>query len=355
MSLRRPPGCPPLPSIAGLSWRPMVEEDAPALARLSEAGRVADGGTEVTTEETARRDLTNPHAPMATNSACLAADDGELAAFGVVHERLEGSRARHVFLWGLTHPAQRGRGIGAAMLGWAEARGREILATQPPDLPRLLETFREEAVTDAIELHLRFGFRPVRWYHDMRRDLREPIPPEPDLAGLRMAGFDAAWKDRLRLAHNEAFVDHWGSEPLPADVFERDFVGDPHFRADLSFLVLDGDELAGYTINYVAADDWVVTGIRDGWIGQLGVRRPWRRRGVATALLVRSMKAFRAAGLEAASLGVDTENPTGAVGVYERVGFRSWKRFVRLAKDLEDPAGPLVSPGGLPAAGPPAP
>ena len=336
MALNPPPGCPPLPEVPGAAWRPMVEADAPAYARLCEACRAVDGGTEVVTDEIARRELTDPRAPMATNTACLAAEDGELIAYAVVHERLEAARARRVFLWGLTHPARRGRGIGAALVAWAEARGREILAVQPADLPRLLEVFRDEAVTDAVELHQRFGFRPVRWYHDMRRDLGEPIPPEPELPGLRIAAWEPAWQERVRLVHNEAFADHWGSEPIPADVFGRDFVGDPRFRGDLTFLVLDGDEVAGCAVNYVAEDDWAATGVKEGWIGQLGVRREWRKRGIATALLVRSMAAFRAAGLEAASLGVDAENPTGAVGIYERVGFRPYKRFVRLAKGLEE-------------------
>jgi len=339
MTLPLAAGCPPLPPIPGCAWRPLTEQDAPAYARLREACRAADGGTEVTTDEIAGRELTDPHAPLVTNTACLAAADGELLAFARVRERLDGVRARRVFLWGLTHPERRGRGIGTALVSWAEARGREILAACPADLPRLLETFHEEAVADATELYRRRGFQQVRWYRDMRRDLREPIPPEPDLGSLRTIGFEPAWTEPLRLAHNEAFADHWGSEPLPPDVFERDLVGDPLFRRDLSFLVLHGDEVAGYTLNYVAEADWAVTGVRDGWIGQLGVRRPWRKRGVATALLVRSMTAFRAAGLEMASLGVDTENPTGAVGVYERVGFRPWKQFVRLAKSFDDAPG----------------
>ncbi len=88
----------------------------------------------------------------------------------------------------------------------------------------------------------------------------------------------------------------------------------------------------------MAEADWEATGVREGWVGQLGVRRAWRRRGLATALLVRSMEAFRAAGLEAATLGVDTENPTGALGIYERVGFRPIRRFVRLRRPLGPPA-----------------
>jgi mycothiol synthase len=357
VALTLAPGCPPLPDISGATWRPLTEDDAAAYTGLCESCRVADSGLEVMTEEIARRELADPHAPPATNTACVVANDGRLLAYAAVLERLEGARARHVFLWGLTHPDHRGRGIGTALVGWADARGREILATQPAGLPRLLEAFRGEEAADAIDLHRRFGFRPVRWYHDMRRYLREPIPPEPGLPGLRIVAFEPAWAERLRLAHNEAFADHWGSEPQQPDVFERDFVGDPRVRADLSFLVLDGDDLAGYTISYVAEDDWAATGVKEGWIGQLGVRRPWRRRGIATALLVRSMAAFRAAGLEAASLGVDTENPTGAVGIYERVGFRPYRRFVRLAKGLDGPPGQASADGpaavdGVAAGGP---
>jgi ribosomal protein S18 acetylase RimI-like enzyme len=115
-------------------------------------------------------------------------------------------------------------------------------------------------------------------------------------------------------------------------IWNHAFVGDPFFRGDLSFVVLDGEEIAGYTLNYVVESDWGAAGVREGWVGQLGVRRPWRKRGLATALLVRSMEAFRTADLEAATLGVDAENPTGALGVYERVGFRPIRRSVRLQR-----------------------
>ena len=172
----------------------------------------------------------------------------------------------------------------------------------------------------------------MRWYFDMRRDLREPIPAEATPLPIRIEGYEPALAERVRAAHNDAFADHWGSEPLTPELWNRDFVGDPHFRGDLSFVAFDGGEVAGYSVNYVAEADWEATGIREGWVGQLGVRRPWRKRGLATALLVRSMRAFRDAGLDAATLGVDAENPTGALGVYERVGFRPFRRSVRLQR-----------------------
>jgi len=322
----------PIETLPGARWRPLTLDDVAALVRLHEDARVADGGEEVTTAEIARRELTDPHAPAATNTLALALPDGSLAASIGIHERLRGTGARRVFLWGVTHPALRGRGIGTAILRWAVARAEEILAAQPDDLPGLVEAFKEVRLADAVALHEAQGFRPARWYVDMRRDLREPLPALPDVGGVEVRAYDAAWSERVRLAHNEAFADHWGSEPLAPDVWNRDFVGDPFFRADLSFVALDGEEVAGYSVDYVAESDWEATGVREGWIGQLGVRRPWRKRGLATALLVRSMEAFRAAGLDAAALDVDTENPTGALGVYDRVGFRAIRRSVRLQR-----------------------
>lgn len=323
---------PPIETLPGARWRPLTLDDVGTLTRLLEASRVADEGEEVQTEEVTRRELEDPHLPPATNSLALELPDGSLGGSVTLLERLEGRDARRVFVWGTTHPAARGRGIGTALLRWAVARGEEILAAQPDDPPGLLEAFKEARLADAVALHEAHGFRPARWYFDMRRDLREPLPPMPDLGGLVVRPYDADLAEPVRLAHNEAFADHWGSEPQTAEIWAREFVDDPFFRADLSFIILDGDEIAGYTVNYVAEPDWEATGVREGWVGQLGVRRPWRRRGLARALLVRSMEAFRAAGLEAATLGVDAENPTGALGIYERVGFRPIRRSVRLQR-----------------------
>lgn len=322
----------PISTLPGGTWRPLTLDDTAAYVRLQEEARVADAGEEVMTEEVARHELTDPTCPVATNTLALALQDGSLAASIMVHERLHGIDSRRVFLWGVTHPAHRGRGIGSAILAWALARADEILAGQPAELVRVVEAFKEVRQADAVALHEAAGFQPARWYVDMRRDLREPLPEMPDLGGLRLEPYLPALAERVRLAHNEAFADHWGSEPLTPEMWGRDFLGDPFFRGDLSFVALDGEEIAGYTVNYVSESDWEATGVREGWVGQLGVRRPWRRRGLATALLVRSMEAFRAAGLEAATLGVDAENPTGALGVYERAGFRAIRRSVRLQR-----------------------
>lgn len=346
---------PELPSfvpIAGAAWRPLDPADAPALTRQAEAARIADGGEEVRTKEDVLRELTDPQVPAATNTLGLVDPAGEPLAWAIVRQRLDGRSSRRVFLAGAVHPAHRGRGIGRALLAWAEARGREVLAAQPDDLPRQLEAFLLGTQVAAVGLHQRAGFTIVRHYTDMRRNLADPLPPLPDLGNLRIEPYDPARSEAIRSAQNEAFADHWASEPITRAHWERDVVGHPSFRPDISFLVFDGDAVAGQTINYLSEADWAASGVKEAWIGQLGVCRPWRGRGVATALLVRSMEAFRALGLEAASLGVDTENPTGAVGLYERVGFRATRQYVRLRKAFEDPPGPGTATGSQTAPGP---
>ena len=262
-------------------------------------------------------------------------NDGSLAGWAVVHERFRGERTRYVRLDGATHPAARGRGIGTRLLGWAIARGEEALSAQPADLPRFLEAFRDvdwRATQSSSIVRAGSPRSGITW--TCAEISCASIPPEIPVAGIRIVGYDDARSEAVRAAHNDSFADHWGSEAVDADDWDRDYVGDPHFRADLSFVALAGSEVAGYSVNYCSEADWAASSVRDAWIGQLGVRREWRGRGVATALLLRSMSAFRAAGIDAASLGVDSQNPTGAVGLYERVGFTVNRRFVRLRRPM---------------------
>ena len=106
------------------------------------------------------------------------------------------------------------------------------------------------------------------------------------------------------------------------------------FRPDLSFAILDGQEVAAFSMNRFDTSQAERTGFKAGWIGSLGTRRAWRQRGLASALLAASMRAFRAAGLEYAGLGVDTQNPTGALGLYEGLGFKPYARSIRFQKTL---------------------
>jgi mycothiol synthase len=89
----------------------------------------------------------------------------------------------------------------------------------------------------------------------------------------------------------------------------------------VSFLVLDGDQIVAYSLGYEYDADTEAIGIRDVWIGQLGTRRTHRGRGLGRLVLTRAMTEAAGTGFQRASLGVDAENPTGALGLYESLGF----------------------------------
>jgi ribosomal protein S18 acetylase RimI-like enzyme len=138
--------------------------------------------------------------------------------------------------------------------------------------------------------------------------------------GVEIIPWDRTLDEKTRLAMNETFADHWGSTPMDTEAFAH-FIERSAVRLDISFQAVDGDQVVGYSINGFFPDDEKMTGRREGWVRSLGVRRPWRSRGVASALLEHSFNAFFEAGMSHSILGVDMENPTGALGVYERLGY----------------------------------
>ena len=108
----------------------------------------------------------------------------------------------------------------------------------------------------------------------------------------------------------------------------------PNFRATLSYVAVANGEVVSYALNGVYPEDFATRGRREGWIDTLGTRRAWRGRGLASALITRSMQAFAADDLDHAALGVDTANPTGAFGVYAALGFTEVTQSLSLAKDI---------------------
>ena len=133
-----------------------------------------------------------------------------------------------------------------------------------------------------------------------------------------MAGRDQL--KQLWAADTEAFLDHWGGFDGSDEAFEE-WLGEPNFDPTLYVVAWDGDEIAGGVLNGINTSENEQLGVRRGWLESVFVRRPWRRRGLAAALVARSLVLLRERGMTSAILGVDAENPTGALGVYERAGF----------------------------------
>jgi ribosomal protein S18 acetylase RimI-like enzyme len=186
-------------------------------------------------------------------------------------------------------------------------------------------------IADRIALYERMGYKLARSFFRMRRMFDAPIP-EPDVpAGYKIVPWRPEINPAIKKALDESFQDHWGHIDW-TEAEWQDVLHNPTFRQEYSFLAMAGEEVAGVCLNRVITDEVDRTGIKEGWIASLGVRRPYRKLGLGSALMCASMRAFEAEGFVCAGLRVDTESPTGALGIYERMGFRPISRDVAYIK-----------------------
>ena len=317
-------------NIQDLTWRAATEADIPALYALFLAAAAGEPHSYLPRLEDIQREFDDPWSAPATDTWLAQTPEGELAAFGRVYANPAPEEQARAMLDDGMAPAYAGGPVEEQLMDWLEHRGNERLrsftAAQSLPLPPVLRVGCWDQRTGRIRGYERRGFQPVRHFYRMRRDLAEPIPDRPLPDGLEWRSYGPDIDERLWLADNEAFLDHWSHEPISANDWQQFIVGRSSFRPDLTWAVMDGDELAAFSLNHFDPDEAEREGYRPGWIGSLGTRRPWRKRGLASALLVKSMRAFKEAGLDHAMLGVDAQNPTGALGLYEGLGFKIIKR-----------------------------
>lgn len=246
----------------------------------------------------------------------------------------------HPWIWGRVHPEFSGLGIGTWLLQWAEERAKKALDELPADLRFAPRVGIYRPAKDSKKLFEYLGFTQIRSSYEMRIDMEE-APPTPLWAqGITVKIADAE-KD-LEAVYNavkESFRDHFGYVEEP---FEEGFARFKHFMTgegsdpSLWFLAMDGDEIAG--ISLCRSESYSDRDL--GWINTLGVRRSWRKRGVGLALLQHSFSELHRRGKRKVGLGVDAENLTGALKLYEKAGmhvhqaFDLFEKMVRSGREI---------------------
>lgn len=317
-----------------LRLRPLSLTDAPALYALVRACREADGEpNETTFEEFVHSTFRLPTAVVERDSLAAVTDDGRLVGYGWLFGREGATRAARLWFMGGVRPDLRRRGIGRVLLRAGTARAAEVLQPLPAGVPRHVDVEALPGQTGRLTLLHSEGFEHVRSFTVMHRPIAGEVAVKPLPPGLAATDWRPDLDESARHAHNEAFLDHWASEPVGAERW-RHLGGDsPGFRADCSSLAVDA---AGDVVGYVlsAAPPGMQHERPTAWIGTVGVRRDHRRQGIAAALLTRSIAAMRAAGFEVVGLDVDADNPTGARRLYERLGFREDRRQLIYSRSL---------------------
>jgi ribosomal protein S18 acetylase RimI-like enzyme len=167
----------------------------------------------------------------------------------------------------------------------------------------------------------------------MMLDLADPIQAAALPTGLEIRPVAAADHRQIWDADTEAFRDHWNSGERTDEDYASWF-GKPELDTSLWRVAWDGNEVAGTVMTFIWPKENEVLGLKRGWLEHVSVRRPWRRRGLAAALIAESLHALRGAGMTEAALGVDAENPSGALRLYEKMGFVRERTGVSYRKEL---------------------
>ncbi|MEX1294557.1 MAG: GNAT family N-acetyltransferase [Candidatus Limnocylindrales bacterium] len=312
---------PGAPAIERLRFRAYGGDgDIAGMAEVIRAANLANHESEYVSDDYLRSQVLNfSHFPP-QQARLLALVDERIVACSVFEQEDTTAGVRNYSSYGHVHPEWRRRGLGSAMARWNEARLLEIASEQRHPGGAALTTWIEEADVGGTAIAVSLGYTRTRvGYHMVRPDLEDiDVPPLPRGLVVRRVGPDDL--SRVWDAMIEAFRDHHGGHDGSEAAFKR-WTDDPVFDIELLIVAFARDEVAGGVQGWVDPDENAANGYRRGWTDPVFTRRPWRRMGLAHALLGRALAAIRARGMTSAQLGVDAENPYQALTLYERHRF----------------------------------
>jgi len=304
----------------GYTMKTPSREDAEEVAALIVACQLADtGASDVSLDEL----IDDWHGlDLAEEAVVVAAPDGRIAGYADVLNRSYVT----VSVYGFIHPDHRELGIGASLVSWGERWTLDHMTRAPEDARVVVQHYINAANSGARRMLEAAGYAPVRGVYVMETDLDEAPPPPHWPADISVRTFVPGRDERdTHEAVEDAFRDLWGR---PRNTFES-FVRETEkesFDPSLWFLAVDGDEIAGVTLCKTLAGE--------GWVTVVGVRRPWRKRGLGLALLRHAFAQYHRRGIRKVLLSVDAESITGAPRLYGRAGMRVRENYVIHLKEL---------------------
>jgi mycothiol synthase len=306
------------PTALDFAWRALAPTDQPAIAALADACKAMDGGQALVALDAYTR-LNDPGAPP---HATLGAWEGSgrlIASAAVWHEQTP--QEQRANLIGQVHPTQRGRGLGAFLIGWSVEQGQALLAGGPTDRARVLRLTTEALTPAAERLYQRHGFTQQFAEDVMRRDLGGPLPSAPLPPEVALETWTPGLAEQFFQAYRASFRDRPGFPGWSAEQWIDWAAGGEDFRPDISLLARHAELPIGFI---VCDQDWIV---------QVGTLPEWRGRGLGSALVVEALRRFQAAGSAHVTLDVNVNNP-GAAGVYAKLGFVGAGRRARYVREL---------------------
>jgi mycothiol synthase len=310
-----------------------LEDVEPALKLYNAWSQSVIGMDEITDASAIRKEWQSPGFDPSRDIRLVFAPNGEMA--GYIEVWATAKPLVHPWIWGRVHPKYDGLGIGTWMLQWAEGRALQALETVSAELrfaPRLGAFSQAEKSRKLFE---DMGYGRIRSSYHMLIEMDAPVPEPVWPEGITFRTYNSESDAELVYrAETDAFRDHFGFVEQP---FEEGFKRFKYFQIDyegfdptLLFIAMAGEEIAGINICRPRSYDDPDL----GWVDTLGVLRPWRKRGLGLALLRHSFNEFYRRGTRRVGLGVDAQNLTGALRLYENAGMHVHKSFDLYEKEL---------------------
>jgi len=291
------------------------------------------GQDELTNVEDLRQDWKSPGFDPAEDVLLVYAPDNE--PVGYMEAWTDNKPPVHPWLWGRVHPDYNGLGIGTTMLTWAEQRVSRVLDELDPGLrfaPRMAVLHQ---ATESQKLFTDMGYQYIRSSYTMLIEMDAPVPFPVWPEGISLRSFDLEGHlDSVYQADMEAFRDHFGFVEEPYDEgirrYKHHLVESESYDPSLWFIAWEGDQVAGICVCRPTAYDDPDA----GYVNILGVRRPWRKCGLGLAFLHHAFNEFYKRGKRKVDLGVDAENLTGALRLYEKAGMHIHKQTDLFEKEI---------------------
>ena len=308
------------------------ESDLTAIADLMNICEEVDRLDEGTSIPELQQEFNQPSRNLARDTCLWEDAGGKLIGFALLSisepgEVTDGS------LWFRVHPEARCGDVEAAAVAWGETRMREVAKER--GTPVKLRSGARAQDADRISVLTNCGFRVDRYFCRMARSLSEPIPEPQFPQGFALIQFpgeeDAeAWVEMF----NHSFIDHWNHHDLTVDKFKHE-LAKPDYRNDLDLIaVADDGTFVSFCYCEISVEECDRTGRNEGWIACLGTRRGFRKIGLGRAMLLAGLHRLKAAGVATAILGVDAENSSGALRLYESAGFHNIRDSISYVKDI---------------------
>lgn len=323
------------PHMDGLIFRHFEgEADYPKMlsifTNLHAVGQISGDATlESLRAEFSNLSNTDPHDDL------IYADINEqTVAFCQFHwERLVSTRE---YSYGITFrvdPAWQEKGLEQALIAWGESRGRHYASVLPEGKNGFFLAFSREQDQTRCQVLTSLGYETKRYYHSMKRDLID-LPERPLPAGITVRPVLPGDLRQVWNVSNIAFMDEHGAAD-PTEEWYQSYLASPFFQPILWQVAWDGDEVVGSVQNYISLAENELEGRYRGYTEGISVLREYRGRGVASALICRSMAMFKLLNMDEVALTADTQNPSGAMRLYTSLGYQPYMTQLEFQKQLD--------------------